>query len=197
MTPARKPPSLKRQRLILVAVFALFMAPILVAWLLTSSWLGWHPASTVNQGTLVEPPVDLGRLLGADGEALVTGHGHFTLIVLAPGACGAVCQAGLEQAQRVRMALGKDSHRVRVALLGPEPPPGADPKVGAIPASASMVAAVMAELAARPGQPAVELADATYIVDGHGLLMMRYAPGAQPRGALKDLERLLRAQRVD
>jgi cytochrome oxidase Cu insertion factor (SCO1/SenC/PrrC family) len=190
----------RRARLTLVALFALFLAPVVAAWLLHTTVPQWHPQGTINQGNLITPPrplpaapltaVDGSRM---DGDVL---RGHWTLLLFSEKPCDRGCQALLLQLRQVHAALNKDIPRVQrlLVLVGPQAagPPQGDPDL------------LLARLRDRSwldhfavgagDQPAAS--GRIYLVDPLGNLMMFYPAGGPVRGILKDLERLLRISRV-
>jgi hypothetical protein len=62
--------SRKRNRIILILIFVMFFIPPLVAVFMQSKWAHYEPDSTVNLGTLVQPPVLMDEsVLRADGNS--------------------------------------------------------------------------------------------------------------------------------
>ena len=191
-TDSRNP---KRARITLLLVFALFAAPLLIAWVLNFTG-DFRPAATTNHGTLVQParPVVAEGLVDARGAPVdpMLFNEHWTLVYRLAGPCETACQEALYVLRQVRLAQGKNIDRVqRLVLLDAAP-------------TADWVAEIEAHY---PGlaiaRPASDLGDAgfpvpgrIYLVDPLGNLMMEYAADAEPRGMIKDLERLLRISYV-
>ena len=162
-----------RHRIGLIGVTLVFAAPIASALLLNAS--GWRPASTRNSGTLVQPPLDIGKVVVtlADGSKLVwrDPQWHWTLLALGNGDCAQACQTRLAELVRMRITLNRNAERLRIVYLGaplPTPAPGTAAPLLTGSDDAGALAAY------RPGAPG-ELALA--LVDPNGLLMMRYANG--------------------
>ncbi len=190
----------RRARLTLLALFALFLAPVVTAWLLHTTAPQWHPQGTVNQGTLITParPLPAAPLAAVDGSRVDEDvlRGHWTLLLFSENPCDRDCQALLLQLRQVHAALNKDIPRVQrlLVLAGPQAtaPPQGDPDL------------LLARLRDRSwlhhfalgagNQPAAS--GRVYLVDPLGNLMMFYPAGSPVRGILKDLERLLRISRV-
>ncbi len=192
-----------RSRLYLLLVMGLFAAPVVLAWLVFSVFPQWRPSGTVNNGALVRPARPLPAFHAHDiagkpvGETLF--QGKWTLLALEQGTCGEACVRRLYDVRQIRLAQGKDVDRLQRVMLW-------------VPADAN--AAAGTELQRRfPGQMIVRLdpqtdgglisafaVDSTdpltagrlYLIDPLGNLMMLYEPAADPRGAIKDLERLLK-----
>lgn len=190
----------RRARLTLLAVFALFLAPVVAAWLFHTVAPQWHPRGTVNQGTLIIParPLPPAPLAAVDGGRLGEDvlRGHWTLLLFSEKPCDRNCQALLLQLRQVHAALNKDIPRVQrlLVLVGPQAtaPPQVDPDL------------LLARLRDRSwldhfalgagGRPVVS--GRVFLVDPLGNLMMFYPASDPVRGILKDLKRLLRISRV-
>ncbi|MBI5461741.1 MAG: hypothetical protein HY941_06100 [Gammaproteobacteria bacterium] len=191
-TPAAQ---VKRARLTLVLIFALFALPLAVAWLL--NFVGdFTPGATVNHGALVQPvrPVSAEGLLDAQGAAVDIAYfrGEWTLLFRQTGECGDACHQTLYVLRQVRLAQGKNIDRVRRMLLldGVAMPAWTGDVAQHYPGLTIARAATPKAAAVFP--PAGRL----YLVDPLGNLMMEYALDADPRGIIKDLERLLRISYV-
>ncbi len=191
-----------RSRLSLVLVVVLFALPVAGAWLLHALGGGWHGSGTTNHGELIVParplePFSLPRLAGGPPLALRDLRGRWTLVYIAPDGCDAACETNLYKMRQVRLALGKDMDRVQrlLVVVGAAP---ADLKSRLQDYPGTMVAAGGGDDLARftaqfevPGRLASAHAGRLDLVDPLGNFMMSYPAGAEPRGVLKDLQRLL------
>ena len=76
---------LRRRRLQLVLIFAVFLVPIVLAFVLRQS--GWQPQRLRNVGELVQPPRDLGTVIlqeeGGAAFAWRDADYRWTLLLLA------------------------------------------------------------------------------------------------------------------
>ena len=199
---ADNPAAVRRTRLSLLVLFALFAAPVVVAWLVFYVFPDWRPSGTSNHGELVTParPLPEFRLGTLDGDPLDRGflRGKWTFVYLAQGPCDEACVQVLYKIRQVRLSQGKDIDRLQRLMLWD---------------AAGQDAGARRDLAAHfPGQVvalldggATALIDAfridarpplqarrIYLVDPLGNLMMSYAADADPRGIIKDLHRLLK-----
>ena len=190
-----------RQRLFLSFVIACFAVPLAAAWLLVGRW---QPGGSVQHGELLDPARPLTQLRFVtlddrrlDGAAL---RGHWVLAYVgAAGTCEAACRTALYDLRQARLALGKDMARVRTVFLLDDPPVAELRQWLAVEHAATIAGvidpAARAELAgafAKPGAPGEWI----YLLDPLGNLLMRYPVGGEPRGMLKDLQRLLRLSRI-
>lgn len=194
-TPATAQANVKRTRLTLVLIFALFALPFVLAWVL--NFVGdFTPGTTVNHGTLIQPvrPVSAQGLADPQGRMLEADYfkGEWVLLFRHAGDCSDACHQALYVLRQVRLAQGKNIDRVKRLLLL---------EGAAVPGWAGEVAQHYPGLdiarAATPEASAVfPPAGRIYLVDPLGNLMMEYALDADPRGMIKDLERLLRISYV-
>ena len=189
-TPPQPAQKMKARQtlLLLLAVFAL---PLLVAWVFTMGPLHWRPAKTTNYGVLLTPPLRLNSygVMDATGGALsvdVVARNWF-LVVLHNSACTGPCQGLVQIAERIQIAVGRDRHRVSVALLGPADVSVPLRRSWLLPAGGRLVEAL------RHATDEPQLDTALLIVDHQGIAVLVYPPTEDGPGALYDLKRLLRA----
>ena len=184
-------PEGRKARYTLLMLLAVFALPLLVAWIFTMGPLDWRPTKTVNHGVLLAPPLRLNSYGVTDvtGAALtVTVARNWFLVVLRNAACSESCQGLLQIAERIQIAVGRDIHRVNLALLGPDhnvPVPNGQSWL--LPVDGKLVDA----LRQATGEPQLETV--LLIVDHQGVVVLMYPPTEDGLGALHDLKRLLRA----
>ena len=187
----------------MLLLLAFFAAPVVLAWLAFYVFPEWRPAGTSNHGQLITPlrPLPAFQLETLSGEPIdeTFMRGKWTLVYLAQGACAEPCVRQLYNLRQVRLAQGKNIDRVQRLMLWER----ADLRPGQ---QAELVEHFPGQvIALMPGQaPAVLLetfvldeqdpmrAGRVYLVDPLGNLMMSYQPEDEPRGTIKDLERLLK-----
>ena len=194
--PARWQP-----RLMLLFIVACFVVPLAAAWGLVGRWM---PGGTVQHGELLNPARPLTALRFTplnDGESdETTLRGHWALIYAgSAGECAAACQTALYDLRQVRLALGKDMGRVKTLLLLADAPV-AELRRWLADAHAAMIVGVVdpaarTELASAFAKPGA-IGEWIYLLDPLGNLLMRYPVSGEPRGILKDLQRLLRLSRI-
>jgi cytochrome oxidase Cu insertion factor (SCO1/SenC/PrrC family) len=190
-------PASWRQRLYLLFIVACFVVP-----LATAGWLAgrWTPGHTVQHGELLHParPLNLHFTALDGGSTALQGHWILLYAGSATG-CDARCHTALYDLRQVRLALGKDMQRVETVLL-----------LGGAPDAALRQWLVHEHAAMRVGIVDVErqnrlmeafdhtgvIGDWIYLIDPLGNLVMRYPATVEPRGMLKDLQRLLKWSRI-
>lgn len=178
---------LTKSRLTLLAVFALFAIPLIAAFLVRAS--GWHPAETKNTGTLVDPPRDIKSVEAKtpDGSTFAwkDPQFHWTLVMLPGANCAAKCIERIDEALRMRITLGRNSERLRVAYIGPK--------------QSDEFFSQRAPLV-NLSDPSNAFADyhahdddslALALVDPQGLLMMRYPDGYSAQGLRGDITKII------
>jgi hypothetical protein len=199
MTPPEA--GVRRRRLQLLALAALFLGPLgLAALVYFASDL--RPAGHLQHGELLDPPRPLpaASLARADGGATAPDflHHHWSLVTVAHGACGARCATAIETMRIARLALDADAARVQRVLLVDAACCG-----GGAPAAAELASAWLdskdgaALLAALGSRSAPVPEDGRILlVDPLGNLVLSYAPGVDAKDLLKDLARLLRLSAI-
>ena len=101
------------KQLQIIAIAALFLVPVIVAWFLYSGRAGLDPGPDAH-GVLADPPVELGDIeLPPGGDAGVEARltGRWTFLYLERDECGSACEEALIRMRQVRLALGKDATR--------------------------------------------------------------------------------------
>lgn len=194
-------------RVALLVIAALFVLPLVAAWLMYSGVIDYRPASRRNLGELVEPPVPLPWAelepggTGEHPERVLTGH--WVVVHAVPRRCPDACLEAIVYLRQVHLATGRDQARVRIALLQ-----GADDEATAgrlleiYPAFQLLrdprgtLWPMLDQLARRHGQPQ-GAAGSTFLVDPLGNVMMFYAAGSDPNHLKGDLKRLLTWSKLD
>jgi cytochrome oxidase Cu insertion factor (SCO1/SenC/PrrC family) len=193
-------PSIRRARLKLLGIAAVFAGPLLAASLAYLARDVLPVPEPVSHGEIIEParPLKPFSLATPTGGRLKLEdlRGHWTLVFV-DGACDKDCKKILYYTRQIREALGRDADRVRrLYLLTTAVSPG---DLNAL--LAEHPGLLMAFASPEQARFTLQLTDsekenAVYVVDPLGNLMMRYSERAKPKGMLKDLKKLLRISRV-
>lgn len=189
MLPQRKGP-------IVVSLLVIFGLPLLMAWFVFHYYAGTFHGG-LEHGELITPTSKLDPPLmhNLQGDVVSADlfRGKWTLVYRVPdqeGAtgdgvtnpCGKDCLALMDTLRRVRIAQDRSMREVRRVLVLPE--------------SAARVSGIADQF--DKGLNVVTAADwplqagSVYVIDPQGFLVLRYPPGFDPTGLLKDLKRLLR-----
>ena len=169
-----------------------FFGPVLLAAVAFYGPWDWVPRGGAAHGELIQPPLPLpsGELTTLSGNRTAAQwfRSRWSLIYASTAHCAEPCVAELNRLNQVRLALGEDRQRVQLILLFA----GAGPE---LPADATLLVARLDDTA---GGAILELLGTEnigdgriYIADPLGNLVMTYPSGAEQRGILEDLERLL------
>ena len=194
MTAPSPPPkqAQRRNRMMLLAIFAIFFGSLLLAGILRFS--GWRPAGTKAHGEMLQPPGDLRAVVPklADGSDYAWNpRARLWRIALAPPAdCIEACIKLAHDLDTVWQLTGKDADHVHVLWIGTPPP--------AMPRDAAL-RVLQPSRALRAGLPRVDEISSNgrrgvpvYVIDPNGFVILRYAPGFDPAGLRADLSRLLK-----
>ena len=186
----------RRNRGVLLLIVAIFLGSMLVAGALRFS--GWRPATTKNNGELLQPPVDLrDRTLSlADGGEYAWNPGAriWRIALLPPADCAQACSDAARDIDIVWQLMGRRADQVEVLWLCGQPgcsvpsPLREDRSLRVLrpdPGLRALFPGADAPAGNAPGVP-------MYVIDPNGFVILRYAPGADPGGLRADLSKLLK-----
>jgi cytochrome oxidase Cu insertion factor (SCO1/SenC/PrrC family) len=192
-----------RSRISFLMLAGLFLAPVILAWLVFYVFPDFRPTGTINHGELVEPvrPIPAFNMQSLDGRTLdeTFWRGKWTFVYLIEGSCDEACIEHLYTIRQIRLAQGKNIDRLQ-RLLFMQP---ADSSATAVQTLQEkfpglVILPVTSEYAGKIW-PVFQVDNANplksnyyYLVDPLGNLMMRYSSEIEPQGIIKDLERLLK-----
>ncbi len=202
-------------RIVLLIIAAMFLLPLILAWLMYSGSLEFEPGEGRNLGILVEPPVliDWQDVLlseqnqnkneqPADASNILSEH----WVILYPVAadCATSCQKRASSLRQIHLAAGRHQSRLRLALLlGEVSSEETEALLHAIYKKFTLIRAPSGKLwstlaAIPPGAPAMTPAtDGIYLIDPLGNIMMYYAADADPNHIQQDMKRLLTWSKLD
>jgi hypothetical protein len=190
MTPT--PAQVRRNRMLLLAIAALFFGSLLFAGILRFS--GWHPPVTRAHGELLQPPTDLREVtpLESNGNAYRwnPAQRNWRIVLAPPSDCAQACVQLGRQLLTVWQLMGADAEHLQVLWIGE--PPRELPRGGAlhILQSDPALLAGLPRLQPAPNEPRDGVP--VYVVDPNGFVVLRYAPGFDPAGLRADLAKLLK-----
>ena len=193
-----------KQRATIILVFAVFLAPVLLATLMHSQWWRFEP-ETKNYGQLIEPVISLNdfQVIDSQGQtwqqdALLD---HWTLLAVSDQPCAQNCVDRLTWLARLRETQGRHLKRLNVMVVGSELPDGDTPpsQAGIILASSTLTA----DQTDKSGAVWINTLPhdlnlkTTYLIDPVGNIIMSYPADSDPTGIRKDLKRILTWSKAD
>jgi hypothetical protein len=182
-----------KARIALVVIVALFTAPFIASWYLVFYTDFKKNDIGVQNGSLIHPVIEVGAI-----EAIAIGDetkqkllGKWTLTGFVSAGCDADCEKLLYTLRQTRLALGKNLDKVgRLVLTDSDEVLGYEEeykgqKVVKDPEEYGRLMNKFRE---------IENFDASdvYLIDPYGFIMMRYDRSMNPKGIIKDVERLIK-----
>ncbi|MGW8247126.1 MAG: hypothetical protein ACWGOV_03370 [Acidiferrobacterales bacterium] len=193
----------RRNRRIFVGLVLLFATPFVIAMYMYKT--GWRPASTMNHGTLVQPPrpapeFKLSIRDGGEFDQQALGK-LWNYVVVTDGACDQVCLKNLYAVRQIQIAQGKNQHRIRRILIQTGKDTGLEkiaesyPKLVILEADSGAFSTLRTWFAIKDQAGKLD-GSRVYLVDPLGNYMMYYLPGYDPTGMRKDMARLLKVSQI-
>ncbi|HSN19197.1 MAG TPA: hypothetical protein VLS49_00880 [Usitatibacter sp.] len=182
-------------RVKLLLIVAIFVLPILGSYV--AYFFLAHPKPTANHGELLLPPAQASeaafpRASGGAPFSFRELRGRWILVATDGGDCAAACRDKLATMRQVRLALGRNASRVGRVFVVDD---GREPDGKALEPFPGMEVVQAPRGAGLTPQAAGDRAH-VYLVDPNGNVMMRWRVADDPKGMLRDLERLLRASQI-
>lgn len=192
----------RRDFLLLVAVFFL---PIIIVLILYFNLDKWEIGGERNHGDLIQPPRQLEGVVlsNVQGEAFRFSdvRDKWLMIKVGGAQCNEKCRDELYLMRQIRLAQGGDRQRiVRIYISADGAPKESLRNVLADHPELKLMYGEQSEI-----QKVVELfqhnvgsgpeMQSMYLADPRGYLMMSYPYDYEPKGAIRDLERLLKFAR--
>ncbi|MGV6851408.1 MAG: hypothetical protein ACWA5R_04410 [bacterium] len=179
-----------KPKLQLLALFALFFIPVLVAYWLNTHPEIWKPGATVNHGTLIQPAihVDEYKITMDDGE--IVDSNEFSNYWLIFSLCNSKenCVKQGDKLERLRLMTGRHASRVKFLTLHKN-------EIGHVEYEHELRIGYLPETL---GQILNQTDEAgTWIIDPRGYLMMHYQADFIPQDFKKDMDRLLKYNEQD
>lgn len=112
--------SLASNRLKLSAILAMFLLPLLVAVLMYRGQIPLFSGESINQGTLIQPPIALDWTVAIAEPALEPVEallGSWVMLMAVPAGCDEACLQKITGLRQVHKASGREQHRLELVLL--------------------------------------------------------------------------------
>jgi hypothetical protein len=188
----RNSSQLKASRFKLLAIAAVFAAPMIVAGLLTFS--GWQPAGK-GYGQPVEPQrnfvdehVRVALAEGGDYAWRDPQEPRMTLLALAGPGCAAQCFETLTGMAKSWVTLNRNQHRLRLLYLGT--PPRDPARVAAMKTFWTLGRDVDGKLAGF--RPSAADSVSALLVESNGTALAFYPAGSDGTGLLRDMHKVIK-----
>ncbi len=176
-----------RNRVALLAIFALFFGGFVIAGLLRFS--GWRPDGMKNYGELLDPPGDMRQVVPqlVDGGEYRWNPGErmWRIALVAPKDCAAPCVKLSQDIELVRELFAQRADHVHILWVGDFPEGGRRSAALRHIKDNPALSAGLPRLNDPKGVP-------VYVIDPNGFVILRYAPGFDPGHLRTDLARLLK-----
>ncbi len=177
-----------RNRTMLLAILAVFVGPIALAWLLNLNGVIPHAKTFGEQ---LQPMIDLRTtaLRFQDGQRYEWAPAARVrrLLVIAPQDCTARCVRLAADLEKLRQLFGKDAELIHVLWMGPYPKTA--PR-----SSALKLLADDAGIRGRLPKSNDPQGAPVYVIDPYGFVILRYTPNFDLADMRKDLNKLLKME---
>ena len=183
-----------KNKLTLLLLLGVFLAPFLIAVLLNSQWIDWQAEPSRAHGELLQPVVPIGdfELVDATGTARTRADlaGRWQLVYATTADCDSACSEILVIMHNVRLAQDRRAGEAALLLITDRT---LDPGLVAAATAQDQTWTLFDGESGRtllqrfPGAAT----GGFYIVDPETNIIERFEPGADPTGIRKDLDRLL------
>jgi len=199
-------------RAALLIIAAMFILPLILAWLMLSGAIDYKPGSGRNLGELVKPLVAVdweSRLITIQDDIEEPGKktpdffsNHWVILHVVPVPCTSSCMGAITGLRQVHKASGRDQARIRIALLLQDVRQTGSvnglkniyPLFQLVENPDGTIQPVLEEIASRYSATAN---GSSYLIDPIGNIMMFYQAGSDPNKLKKDLKRLLTWSKLD
>ena len=105
-----------KNRLSIVAIVLLFAVPVIVAYLMSSGAINYHPDSTKNHGEFITPPVNVADYASGDREWIDGFKDHWTLVYRFKGNCDDSCIKIQDDLARYRLTMSHRADKLKLML---------------------------------------------------------------------------------
>jgi hypothetical protein len=196
-------------RLALLIIAAMFLFPLLFAWMMYTGKVEFKPISTRNLGSLVVPPIPVDWTVTSllPLETNRAGHSkqsidelkeHWVLLQAVPEGCDETCLIKVSALRQIHLASGHKQTQFRLALLLDQSSPADQaknlltiyPKYRLITDSSGLLQETLAGIEQK-FSTLNESAGGVFMIDPAGNIMMYYQADGDPNDIKQDLKRLL------
>lgn len=190
-----------KSRLTLLIIATMFLLPLVAAWMMSAGMFNLGPQSTVNHGSLVQPPVTVEW--SEEYQSLFLGH--WSIVYKIPTPCLSACTESVIGLRQMHTATGRHQDRVRIVLWLSERSDELshqllelDPKANILVSEkATRSMGTSLEQLIRPVVLDGTLSGSGFMIDPLGNIMMHYSANTDAQKIKQDLKRLLTYSKLD
>jgi len=176
----------------------LFVTPIIASWYLVFFTDYQRNNQGVHHGMLVDPVIKVGdiEVKTLEDDSLTQVGTRWTWVFFVEDRCDEACSKKLYKARQLRLALGKEIDKIDRLLVTKS-------KIDWSPFSEAYAGQKILESDMQDYEVLMNAfgshkqfnPNSIYLMDPYGFLMMQYSADAEPKGMIRDLERLIRNAR--
>lgn len=176
-----------KSRLTIVAVFAVFLGPIILAILMQSNFWSYQPENSQAYGTLLKPVVEIPAL-----QQSIPDRDKWWLLTLDDGECSPACEQTLVEIRQLRKTTGRHMGAVALLYISPTAPTSATrARIEDIAPGITIIADANIQQSIAATGSGEDLAGQIWLLDRELMLFMHYDSTHSGTGIRKDLKKLL------
>ena len=179
-----------KNRLTIIFTVVLFTSPVVVAYLLSSGLINYHPVETKNNGHFVSPLVKVSDYAEADWVTDL--QDHWTLVRRVPEVCANQCQSLENDLHKYRLSLGHRAEKLNLLLI-------ADGFISEMPDLYPHIKKVsiadnqpLRDVFNQLSEVSLQAGQGMYVVAPEGFLMMAFTPDNTSTDIIRDLSLLVK-----
>ena len=182
-------------KLTLVGIAFLFFLPIVSSWYLVFYSDFKKNAIGTEHGELIEPVVNIGEIKAKEiqtrNEILI--NKKWILAFVQKTICDDLCKERYYQLRQIRLALGEDRDKVERLVISNELTNIDELKI-LYPGQKYIDGddEIYQSLIKQFKNYITDQDDPIFLIDPYGFLMMQYPKGTEPKGIIKDIEKLIK-----
>ena len=182
-------------KLTLIGIFLLFFIPIITSWYLVFYTDFMYDAQGIQHGKLISPVISIGAIKAKEISTMdeVVIEKKWVLVFIQNNLCNEFCKERLYQVRQIRLALGEDRDKVdRLVIFNQinDLNELKDSYSGQKFIDQSFMN--YQGLVKKFNDSYTDKKNPIFLLDPYGFLMMQYPEGTEPKGIIKDIERLIR-----
>ena len=188
----------QKGRLILIGIALIFFVPIFISWYLVFFSNYKDGVKTINHGALISPIIQLGQIemKSISDDASYVHDGTWMLMFVENDQCEDECKKNLYSMRQIRLALGKDQDKLERLIITKKQLHWEPYRVDYAGQKYIDPSMKFFNKILKASEGANDLnSGSVYLIDPYGNLIMQYPKDTDPKGIIKDIERLIRNAR--